>query len=79
MLMHSQHISCVRLFVTPWTGPHQSPLFMEFSKQEYWSISYSNKKVALEKVLKFVFHESNIFKVILANFALKESLQSNKV
>ena len=27
----------VRLFVTPWTVAHQAPLFMEFSRQEYWS------------------------------------------
>ena len=25
------------LFVTPWTVAHQSPLFMGFSRQEYWS------------------------------------------
>ena len=30
-------LSCVRLFVTPWTVAHQSPLSMEFSRQEYWS------------------------------------------
>ena len=30
-------LSCVRLFVTPWTLAHQAPLFTEFSKQEYWS------------------------------------------
>ena len=24
-------------FVTPWTAAHQSPLYVEFSKQEYWS------------------------------------------
>ena len=29
--------SCVRLFVTPWTVARQTPLSMEFSKQEYWS------------------------------------------
>ena len=23
--------------VTPWTVPHQTPLYMEFSRQEYWS------------------------------------------
>ena len=28
---------CVRLFVTPWTVVHQTPLFMVFSRQEYWS------------------------------------------
>ena len=33
-------LSCfshVRLFATPWTVPHQAPLPMEFSIQEYWS------------------------------------------
>ena len=23
--------------VTPWTVVHQAPLFMEFSRQEYWN------------------------------------------
>ena len=31
------HFSCVRLFVTPWTVAHQIPLFLGFSRQEYWS------------------------------------------
>ena len=30
-------LSCVQLFVTPWTGAHQAPPFMGFSRQEYWS------------------------------------------
>ena len=29
--------SRVRLFATPWTVACQAPLFVEFSKQEYWS------------------------------------------
>ena len=29
------HFSCVWLFETPWTGAHQVPLSMGFSKQEY--------------------------------------------
>ena len=29
--------SCVWLFVTPWTIAHQTPLSVEFSRQEYWS------------------------------------------
>ena len=29
-------LSCVRLFVTPWTVAHQAPLSMGFSRQEYW-------------------------------------------
>ena len=32
-----QLLSCVRLFVTPWTIAYQTPLSMEFSRQEYWS------------------------------------------
>ena len=27
----------VQVFVTPWTVAHQALLFMEFSRQEYWS------------------------------------------
>ena len=30
-------LSCVWLFAIPWTVAHQAPLFMEFSRQEYWS------------------------------------------
>ena len=30
-------LSHVQLFVTPWTVACQSPLFMGFSRQEYWS------------------------------------------
>ena len=34
--MRAQLPSQVRLFGTPWTASHQLPLFMEFSRQEYW-------------------------------------------
>ena len=30
-------VTCVRLFVTPWTAAHQAPQFMGFSGQEYCS------------------------------------------
>ena len=30
-------LSCVQLFVTPWTVACQSPLSMGFPRQEYWS------------------------------------------
>ena len=30
-------LSCVQLFVTPWTRAHQAPLSMGFPRQEYWS------------------------------------------
>ena len=30
-------LSHVRLFATPWTVAYQAPLYMGFSRQEYWS------------------------------------------
>ena len=30
-------LSCVQLFAIPCIVAHQAPLYMEFSKQEYWS------------------------------------------
>ena len=33
----AQLLSCVWFFATPWTIACQAPLFMEFSRQEYWS------------------------------------------
>ena len=30
-------LSRVLLFLTPWTVAHQTPLSMEFSRQEYWN------------------------------------------
>ena len=36
-LLLLSHFSHVRLFVTPWTAAHQSPLSMWFSREEYWS------------------------------------------
>ena len=33
----AQSLSCVQLFVTPWTVAYQAPLSMELSRQEYWS------------------------------------------
>ena len=32
-----QSLSCVQLFVTPWTVAHQAPLSVGFSRQQYWS------------------------------------------
>ena len=35
---HTHALSCVQLFVAPWTVAHQDPpLSMEFPRQEYWS------------------------------------------
>ena len=35
--MSAQSLSRVRFFVAPWTVARQTPLSMEFSRQEYWS------------------------------------------
>ena len=35
--MHAQMLSCVWLFVTPWTVAHQSSLSMGSSWKDYWS------------------------------------------
>ena len=34
VLSHCDHVP---LFVTPWTVAHKAPLYMRFSRQEYWS------------------------------------------
>ena len=35
--VHVYALSHDQLFVTPWTAARQAPLFMGFSRQEYWS------------------------------------------
>ena len=30
-------LSCIQLFMTPWTAAYQAPPSMRFSRQEYWS------------------------------------------
>ena len=37
LLLLLSRFSCVRLFATPWTGALQTPLLLEFSRQEHWS------------------------------------------
>ena len=37
MVVVVQLLSCVQLFVTPWTVARQAPLSIEFSRQECWS------------------------------------------
>ena len=36
--VNAQSLSCVQLFVTPWTVAHQVPLSMKFPMQKYWNI-----------------------------------------
>ena len=35
--MHAKSLQSHRLCATQWTGAHQAPLSMEFSRQKYWS------------------------------------------
>ena len=35
--MRAQPLSCVQLFVIPWTVTCQAPHSIEFSRQEHWS------------------------------------------
>ena len=37
MCIHTQTLSCVQLFATPWIIACQAPLPMGFSRQKYWS------------------------------------------
>ena len=37
LCVHAHLLSCVQLFATLWSGACQASLFMEFSRQEYWS------------------------------------------
>ena len=37
MKVKVKSLSCVRLFVTPWSAAYQVPPSMGFSRQEYWS------------------------------------------
>ena len=37
MKVKVKSLSCVQLFVTPWTVAHQAPPSMAFSRQEYWN------------------------------------------
>ena len=35
--MRAQLLSCVQVFVTPWTVARRAPLSMGFPRREYWS------------------------------------------
>ena len=37
LCVHAKLPSCDRLIATPWTVAHQAPLYMGFSRQEFWS------------------------------------------
>ena len=53
MLSHFSHI---RLFATPWTVAHQVPLYMGFSRQEYWSgLPFPSPDIHSSASLAFLF------------------------
>ena len=41
MRAHAQSLNHVQLFATLWTAARQAPLFMEFSRQEYWMVCHA--------------------------------------
>ena len=53
--------SCIRLFATPWTTACQTPLFMGFSRQEYWSgLPFSSPGHLPDPGIKIVSLESSV-------------------
>ena len=38
MCVGAQPFSCIQFFATKWTVAHQAPLFVGFSRQEYWNV-----------------------------------------
>ena len=63
-------LSCVRLFVTPWTAASQAPPSMGFSRQEYWSgVPLPSPVLALLA--------QNPTDFVLSGFNLSESVSSS--
>ena len=49
LFLSVQSLSCVPLFGTPWTVACQAPLFMGFSRQEYWNgLPFPSPLIVLE-------------------------------
>jgi len=60
--MHVLFLSCVQLFVIPWTVASQAPLSIRFSKQEYWSgLLFLSPEDLLNPGIKPVSPESSAF------------------
>ena len=54
--MHACVLSRVRLFATPWTVAHQTPLYLEFSRQKYWTGSpFPSPRALLNPGIKSMF------------------------
>ena len=63
-------LSGVQLFATPWTVACQAPLFMGFSRQEYWSeVPFPPPGDLLNPGIEFTSHMSPAYQ---ANFLPKE-------
>ena len=55
--VHAQSLSCVWLFAILWTVAHKAPLFMGFSRQEYWSgLPFPSPSLSVEtSILSLIF------------------------
>ena len=54
--MHACVLSRVRLFGTLWTVAHQIPLYLEFSRQEYWTrLPFPSPRALLNPGIKSTF------------------------
>ena len=51
-------LNCVWCFATPWTAAHTAPLFMKFSRQEYWSRLPFPSPILLKLLWIIIFLES---------------------
>ena len=56
-------LSCVRLFVTPWTVACQAPPSREFSRQEYWGLPNSRAQtwISFRWILDHLSHQLTIY------------------
>ena len=68
--MKVKSLSCVRLFMTPWSAAYQAPLSMEFSRKGYWTGVPSPSPGWVHRMQIFVAHANAHQKVPMAEEAL---------
>ena len=55
--VNGKSLSCVRLFVTPWTAAYQAPPSMGFSRQEYWSgVPSPSPAIVMSMIICLFYH-----------------------
>ena len=74
--MKGKVLSHVRLFAAPWTGAHQVPPSMGFSRQEYWS---GVPLLSLEIFPTLDFHENGTIRVVSCDGPLSLSITLSKI